>query len=173
MTARAIWNEDMKRAMEMATGGTPAPGQDALKAQHATAVTAWDAWQRNQLPEDNPCYLPAAAVEAACTAFVALYTPPAPDVHTHSVSQADKLSWEALRAPVQGVSISYAVTHFAGKAGISLEEAEAVLAHLKPADGHRANALLAQQVFARFAKSKGIPVKGAMVAMREWAEGRE
>lgn len=96
-----------------------------------------------------------------------------PAVHDHSLSQADKQSWEGLRAPVQGVSISYAVTHFAGKAGISLEEAEAVLAHLKPADAHRANALLAQQVFARFAKSKGIPVKGAMVAMREWAEGRD
>jgi hypothetical protein len=100
-------------------------------------------------------------------------SPPTPAVHDHSLSQADKQAWEGLRAPVQGVSISYAVTHFAGKAGISLEEAEAVLAHLKPADGHRANALLAQQVFARFAKSKGIPVKGAMVAMREWAEGRD
>ncbi len=92
-----------------------------------------------------------------------------------AIKAADPLAYETAlrRAPIQGVSISYAVTHFAGKAGISLEEAEAVLAHLKPADGHRANALLAQQVFARFAKSKGIPVKGAMVAMREWAEGRD
>jgi hypothetical protein len=95
-----------------------------------------------------------------------------PAVHDHSLSQNDKNSWEALRAPVQGVSISYAVTHFAAKAGLSLGEAEAVLAHLKPADGHRANALLAQQVFASFAKSKGIPVTGAIATMREWAEGR-
>ena len=171
MTTRAIWTEDMNRALVMATGGTPAPGQGALNAQHAAAVMAWDAWQRNQLPEDNSSYLPAAAVEDACTAFAALYNPRAADVHTYSLSQNDKNSWEGLRTPVQGVSISYAVTHFAGKAGISLEEAEAVLAHLKPLDGHRANALLAQQVFASFAKSKGIPIKGAMVVMGEWAEG--
>jgi len=72
-----------------------------------------------------------------------------------------------------GVSISYAVVHFANKAGISQAEAEAVLAQLKPADGHRANALLAQQAFARFAKSNGIPVTGAISTMREWADGRE
>jgi len=153
MTARAIWNEDMKRAMEMATGGTPAPGQDALKAQHAAAVTAWDSWQRNQLPEDNPCYLPAAAVEAACTAFVALYTPPAPAVHDHSLSQA--------------------VIDFAEKADISLDEAEAVLAHLKPLDGHRANALLAQQVFESFAKLMRIRVTDVIASMREWANDND
>ena len=173
MATRAIWTEGMKRAMEMATGGTPASGQGALNAQHAAAVEAWDAWQRNQLPEDNSSYLPAAAVEAACTAFVTLYNPPAADVHTHSLSQADKNSWEGLRAHVQGVTISYAVTHFAAKAGISLEEAEAVLAHFKPAGGHRANALLAQQVFARFAKSKGITVTGAIITLRDWANGHE
>lgn len=75
--------------------------------------------------------------------------------------------------PITGVSISYAVVHFANKAGISQAEAEAVLAKLKPADGHRANALLAQQAFARFAKSNGIPVTGAISTMREWADGRE
>lgn len=75
--------------------------------------------------------------------------------------------------PITGVSISYAVVHFANKAGISQAEAEAVLAQLKPADGHRANALLAQQAFARFAKSNGIPVTGAITTMREWANGRE
>lgn len=75
--------------------------------------------------------------------------------------------------PITGVSISYAVVHFANKAGISQAEAEAVLAQLKPADGHRANVLLAQQAFARFAKSNGIPVTGAITIMREWADGRE
>ena len=58
------------------------------------------------------------------------------------------------------------------RAGISREAAEAVLAQMKPADGHRANTLLAQQTFVRFAKSKGITVTGAIVTMREWANGR-
>ena len=119
------------------------------------------------------CILKAKEAQEAQEAQELQKSLPTPAVHDHSLSQADKQSWEGLRAPVQGVSISYAVIHFAGKGGISLEEAEAVLAHLKPADGHRTNALLAQQVFARFAKNKGIPVKGAMATMREWAEGRE
>jgi len=59
------------------------------------------------------------------------------------------------------------------KAGISREAAEAVLAQMKPAEGHRGNTLLAQQTFVRFAKSKGITVTGAIVTMREWANGRE
>ena len=75
--------------------------------------------------------------------------------------------------PITGVSVSYAVIHFAEKAGISNQEAEAVLAYLKPADGHRANVLLAQRVFARFARDNEIPVAGAIGTMREWAEGRE
>ena len=175
MTTRAIWNEEMDRAMEMATGGTPAPGQGALNAQHAAAVEAWDAWQRNQLPEDNSSYLPAAAVETACTAFVTLYNPPAADVHTYSLSQADKNSWEGLRMTFTPVDrhpeILARVIAFADKAGISQEEAEAVLANLKPSGGYYANALLAQQVFARFAKSKGITVTGAIITLRDWVEG--
>lgn len=75
--------------------------------------------------------------------------------------------------PITGVSVSYAVIHFAEKAGISNQEAEAVLAYLKPADGHRTNALLSQRVFARFARDNEIPVAGAIGTMREWAEGRE
>ena len=177
MTTRVIWNEDMNRAMAMAANPPPAPGQGALNTQHAAAVTAWEAWQRNQLPEDNSSYLPAAAVEAACTAFVTLYNPPAADVHTHSLSQNDKNSWEGLRMTFTPVDrhpeILARVIAFADKAGISQEEAEAVLANLKPSGGYYANTLLAQQVFARFAKSKGVTVTGAIITLRDWAEGRD
>ena len=91
-----------------------------------------------------------------------------------AIKAADPLAYETAlrRAPIQGVSISYAVIHFAEKVGISREAAEAVLAVLKPTDGHRTNALLAEQTFVRFAKSKGITVTGAIATMREWAEGR-
>jgi hypothetical protein len=88
-------------------------------------------------------------------------------------SEADTRSWQALRAPIQGVSVSYAVIHFAGKAGISQDEAEAVLANLKPTEGHRTNALLAERVFARFAKENDITVNSAKTVMCAWAEGRE
>jgi len=68
---------------------------------------------------------------------------------------------------------SYAVIHFAEKAGISNEEAEAVLAYMKPADGHRANTLLAEQTFMRFAKLMSIRVTDVIASMREWANGDE
>lgn len=120
-----------------------------------------------------------AAADAARAAFVTRCPPPLPQYADGGgpgvcrPPEAETRSLQALRAPIQGVSVSYAVIHFAEKAGISKEEAEAVLAFLKPADGHRANMLLAEQTFARFAKSKGITVTGAIVTMREWANGRE
>ncbi len=141
--------------------------------QARAATNAMDALQRSQLPCDNPSYLPGSAVESALAEFLRVCPPPSPAVHTYSMSQTDKNSWQGLRAPIQAVSVSYAVVHFADKAGISKEEAEAVLAHFKQAEGHRTNALLAQQVFARFAKAKSITVTGAIITMREWAEGRE
>lgn len=86
-------------------------------------------------------------------------------------SEADMRSWQSLRAPITGATVSYAVIHFAKKTALSHEEAEAVLAQLKPGDGHRTNILLAQQVFARFAQNNGITVTGAIVTLRGWAEG--
>lgn len=88
-------------------------------------------------------------------------------------SEADMRSWQALRGRITGVSVSYAVIHFASKAGISQDEAEAVLANLKPTEGHRANALLAERVFTRFAKENEITVNSAKAVMCAWAEGRE
>ena len=170
MTTRAIWTEDINRALVMV--GMPGGGLSP-NPQREAAVAVWDAWQRNQFAEDNPSYLPATTFEAALAEFVALCPPPAADVHDYSLSQNDTTSWQALRAPVQAVSVSYAVTHFAQKAQISLEEAEAVLAHVKPTDGHRSNALRAQKTIAKFAKKHEITVAAAIVVMREWAEGRE
>jgi hypothetical protein len=89
-----------------------------------------------------------------------------------AMKAADPLAYETALRRAQGVSIYYAVIHFAEKVGISREAAEAVLAVLKPTDGHRTDALLAEQTFVRFAKSKGITVTGAIATMREWAEGR-
>ena len=177
MSKLAIWNEDTMRAMVTATTGirNPFGGNPDIDA----AVFAWDAWQRNQLPEDDPSFLPAAVADAARAAFVTQCPPPLPQYAGGGgpgvcrPSEADTRSLQALRAPIQGVSVSYAVIHFAEKAGISNEEAEAVLAYMKPNDGHRTNALLAEQTFVRFAKSKGITVTGAIVTMREWANGRE
>lgn len=87
-------------------------------------------------------------------------------------SEADMRSWQAMRAPITGVTVSYSVIDLAGKAGISQEEAEAVLAHLKPGDGHRTNVLLAQQVFSRFAQNNNITVTGAILTLKGFAEGR-
>jgi hypothetical protein len=88
-------------------------------------------------------------------------------------SEADMRSLQALRGAITGVSVSYAVIHFAGKAGISQAEAEAVLAYLRPTEGHRANVLLAEQAFTSFAGLKGISVNSAKTVMRNWAEGRD
>jgi hypothetical protein len=113
-------------------------------------------------------------VTAAGTTFNApLGCGPPAQPFGHSAFQGPVASAARPHGPITGVSISYAVIHFANKAGISQAEAEAVLAQLKPADGHRTNALLAQQAFARFAKDNGIPVTGAITTMREWADGRE
>jgi hypothetical protein len=88
-------------------------------------------------------------------------------------SEADMRSLQALRGGITGVSVSYAVIHFAGKAGISQAEAEAVLAYLRPTEGHRANVLLAEQAFTSFAGLKGISVNSAKTVVRNWAEGRD
>ena len=84
-------------------------------------------------------------------------------------SEADMRARQALRGGITGVSVSYAVVYLANKVGISQEVAEAVLAHLKPTEGHRPNALLAQKFFTQFAKKNGITVSGAVATMREWA----
>ena len=84
-------------------------------------------------------------------------------------SEADMRARQALRGGITGVSVSYAVVYLANKLGVSQEVAEAVLAHLKPSEGHRRNTLLAQQFFARFAKENGITMSGAIATMREWA----
>ena len=76
---------------------------------------------------------------------------------------------KSLCGGITGVSVSYAVVYLANKVGISPEVAEAVLAHLKPTEGHRPNALLAQKFFKEFAKKNGITVSGAIATMREWA----
>jgi hypothetical protein len=84
-------------------------------------------------------------------------------------SEADMRARQALRGGITGVSVSYAVVYLANKLGVSQEVAEAVLAHLKPSEGHRRNTLLAQQFIARFAKENGITMSGAIATMREWA----
>ena len=100
-----------------------------------------------------------AAADAAQAAFVTRCPPPLPqyaDSGGSGVCRPSEVvmrSRKALPATIQGVSVSYAVIHFAEKAGISKEEAEAVLAYLKPADGHRVHVLLAEQTFMRCRKA--------------------
>lgn len=174
---KGIWTDDMNHALVMVNVGHYDYNLGDRDPKRA-AVIFMDAWQRNELPEDNPSYLPAAAVEAALSAFVAICPPPEP-IHVTLVTCAAAPPRGRARPPrpaltarassVQGVSVSYAVVYLANKVGVSQEVAEAVLAHLKPTEGHRPNTLLAQQFFARFAKENGITVSGAIATMREWA----
>lgn len=120
-----------------------------------------------------------AAADAARAAFVTRCPPPLPQYADSGgpgvcrPSEVVMRSRKALRTAIQGVSVSYAVIHFAEKTGISKEEAEAVLAFMKPADGHRANTLLAEQTFTRFAKLMSITVSDVIATMRDWANGHE
>lgn len=175
---KGIWTDDMNRALTLVNVGHYDYNLGDRDPKRA-AVNFMDAWQRNELPEDNPSYLPAAAVEAALSAFVAICPPPEP-THVTLVTCAGTTfnacggsgpvaSPTPRASSVQGVSVSYAVVYLANKVGVSQEVAEAVLAYLKPTEGHRPNALLAQQFFARFAKENGITVSGAIATMREWA----
>jgi hypothetical protein len=73
----------------------------------------------------------------------------------------------AAAAPQMAQSVSYAAVYLAQREGLTVPEAEAVLAHLKPMDGHRPNTLLARQVLNRYATEKGIRFQDAEAVLRE------
>lgn len=158
--------DNMNRANMITSLGWTRPGE-APNAEYMAAITAVEAYQRCALSADHPAFLTREAADAALDAFVALSPTPVPLYDSHRVA-IDALGRSGgPHVPVIGQSVSYAVTHFAQKYEVTSEEAEAVLAHVKPQDGHRKNTLLATQVIKRFASDYGIRVKDAIEVFRE------
>ena len=139
-------------------GGSP-------DAKYMAALSAVDTNQRAALPAEHAAFLTRSEADAALAAFVILHPQPPPDLR-NCAAPADVHSSQAGRRPIMGQTVSYNVVHLAQRYGISQDAAEAVLAHLKPGEGHRTNTLLARQTINRFARDNHIRFEDAEAVFR-------